>query len=119
MSGKTPTHHAAFTGNELFIVYAAAFGAEINARDNEGKTPLILSCKSYVEHKNIECLKKLLLGGADKYLRDSQNYSAIDYLKEIEANSGMRDKSLIEAIGILNDKLSFLQIMGIKGSYAK
>ena len=71
LSGKTPTHHAAFTGNELFVVYASAFGAEINARDNEGKTPLILSCKSYVDHKNIECLKKLLLGGSDKCLQDS------------------------------------------------
>jgi len=38
---------------------------------------------------------------------------------EIEANSGQRDKSLGEAIKILNDKKSFLQIMGIKGSYAK
>lgn len=71
LSGKTPTHHAAFTGNELFVVYAAAFGADMNAIDNEGKTPLILCCKSFRDHKNIECVKKLLLGGSEKNTKDN------------------------------------------------
>lgn len=73
LSGKTPTHHAAFTGNELYVVYAAAFGADMNAKDNEGKTPLILCCKAYDDHRNIECLKKLLLGGSEKHIKDNQN----------------------------------------------
>ena len=84
LSGKTPAHHAAFTGNELFSVYAAAFGADMNARDNEDKTPLIMCCKSYDDHRNLECIKKLLLAGSDKEARDYLNYRAIDYLIELD-----------------------------------
>ena len=102
MSGKTPCHHAAFTGNELFIVYATAFGADMNARDNEEKTPLILCCKSYDDHRSIDCLKKLLLGGSDKELRDAANYRAIDYLEEFDM--GQTDVTLRDSIKILKEK---------------
>jgi len=33
--GRTALHHAATTGNELWIGYAVAFGAEVDARDME------------------------------------------------------------------------------------
>ena len=68
---RTPLHHAAFTGNELFIVYATAFGAEVDALDSELKTPMILTCKSFGDHRNTECIKKLLLAGADKSMKDN------------------------------------------------
>lgn len=65
--GRTALHHAATTGNELWIVYAVAFNAEVDARDAEQKTPLLNCCSRFSDHWNTECIKKLLLAGADKY----------------------------------------------------
>ena len=94
VSGRTPLHHAAFTGNELFIVYASSFGAHINAIDNEGKTPLILTSKGYEEHRNMECLKKLLLAGADKTIEDKFGMKAIDYLNTLVPENSQPDRYL-------------------------
>ena len=77
-------HHAAFTGNELFVIYTDAFKADIEATDNEGKTPLHLCVKSFAEHRNIECIKKLLLAGANRNAVDSYNLKPIDYINSIK-----------------------------------
>ena len=76
-------HHAAFTGNELFVIYADAFNADIEATDNEGKTPLHLCAKSYSEHRNIECVKKLLLAGANRDAVDLYKLKPVDYINQM------------------------------------
>lgn len=100
-------------------MYAASFGAKVNALDNEGKTPLILTSKGYEEHRNLECLKKLLLAGADKTIADKAGKRAIDYLHDLVPEDGQTDRYLLDSIKILNEKWSLLVCMAIKGSYAK
>lgn len=78
--GRTPLHHAAATGNELWIVYASAFGCDINAVDNDEKTALLSCTSRFSDHWNTECVKKLLLAGAEKEVVDKQGRTAIDYL---------------------------------------
>ena len=117
-AGRTALHHATHTGNELFIVYAAAFGANINAKDNEGCTPLLHVCKNFDDNKNIDCLKKLLLAGADKEIVDDQGFKAINWLNR-HIMDGHGDKYLYEAKKIMSEKWSVMQFLAIKGKYGK
>lgn len=81
ISGRTPLHHAANIGNGLWIGYAVAQGANVDAKDDEDKTPLITSCKQFMNHRNLECLKKLISAEANQEARDIYNFRGIDYLE--------------------------------------
>lgn len=114
-SGRTPLHHAAFTGNELFSVFAIAFGADIEAREDEGKTPLHLCTKSFSDHRNVECVKKLLLAGADREARDSYGNRPVEYT---DAQFG-NDAGIAQIRSYLIHKWSLLEFLSIRGSYTK
>ena len=59
MLGETPLHGAAWKGHDEIVEVLVARGADVNARSNEGKTPVMLTndagCKSWltrVERRN-------------------------------------------------------------------
>lgn len=56
----------------------AQYRPKINDRGEDGVTPLMLA----VDNENIEMVKFLLKLGADKNLKDSDSWRAIDYAKE-------------------------------------
>jgi ankyrin repeat protein len=102
VSGRSPLHHAASIGNGLWIGYAVAQGAKVDAVDSEGKTPLITSCKTFMDHRNVECLKKLISAEADPEARDTYNKRGIDYLQEYY-RPDVRDDQLKESLNVVNE----------------
>lgn len=117
--GSTPLHHAAATGNELFITFAVALNADVDAKNRENKTPLIDCCSRFNEHWNSDCIKKLLLAGADKNLIDSSDMRAIDYLMDAREGSQFDSYQHNEAVNVLNEKRNLLHVLAIRNSYSK
>ena len=70
----TALHNAAAHGNEEIAAYLIAQGAEVNALDNEGETPLFLAAM----HGQIELVRLLLANGADKEVQNNEGKRAVD-----------------------------------------
>ena len=64
VTGWSPLHAASACNNPVAIAILVHAGANVNARDNDGDTPLIAACS--MEH--IDCVHQLLAGGADPKL---------------------------------------------------
>lgn len=80
----TPLHWAVIEGNEVAATYLLAFGADINAQDTLGNTPLHLSVYHAEKELNTRLTKILLLKGADRKLVNNQNQSARDVIEQSE-----------------------------------
>src|SRR4051812_8553959 len=63
---STPLHWAAFAGAELALSFLLAKGAEVNAKDSKGLTPLHLAVKSSEDVRTTKSIKLLLIKGAEK-----------------------------------------------------
>ncbi|XP_043964692.1 myotrophin isoform X1 [Gambusia affinis] len=74
LEGRKPLHYAADFGQLDVIKYLLDKGADVNATDKHGLTPLMNAC--FEDHK--ECAKILLEKGADKHIKSSQGISAFD-----------------------------------------
>lgn len=57
-------HWAAYSGSELVLHYILAFGAEIEATDREGFTPLHIAVKMSEEVGHTRLIRFLLVKGA-------------------------------------------------------
>jgi len=66
---STPLHWACYAGAESSVAYLLAWGADVNATDNQGLTPLHLSVKSAEESKSTRSLRHLLIKGADRKIK--------------------------------------------------
>ena len=80
--------HIAVQNNNLVLTQKAAeWGVDVNAKNNEGNTALLLAA---LNSKNTEILKYLLAVGADKSITTEFEESAYDLAKENEllTNSG-------------------------------
>ncbi|MCI9031638.1 MAG: hypothetical protein HFK09_03830 [Clostridia bacterium] len=80
--GKRPIHYAAEYWDRMIKDLLAA-GAEIDARDNQGNTALIIVCKN----RNEKAARLLVRKGADFTLKNAEGKSAAD----IAAEKGMTD----------------------------
>lgn len=69
-NGLTAMHHAAFYGCELSIIYLASCGSSINLPNRDGMTPLHLLISNFSQNKNVDCMKRLLLNGASREIKD-------------------------------------------------
>ncbi|KAM4712001.1 myotrophin [Anableps anableps] len=61
-SGRMPLHYAADYGQTEVMEYLISIGANVNAKDKHGFSPLASAC--FEDH--IDCVKILLEKGADK-----------------------------------------------------
>lgn len=94
--GKTPLHSACIRGSRNAVDLLLDLGANINATDIEGN-----SCLHFVvEKNNVHLLKKLLVRGADKTMRNKEGKLPLDLAKERRNN---------EMIEVLSAKGSFFQ----------
>ena len=60
--------------------YLIAFGANLNAIDSKGLTPLHISVKTYKEHVSAKGIKQLLVKGADRNALDFNALRPLDYV---------------------------------------
>jgi ankyrin repeat protein len=77
--GLTSLHHASSSGSVGLAKLLIDKGADVNALDNKGTTPLILA----VEKNSLPIAKLLLERGADVNLRDKHKKNAMSYAKGI------------------------------------
>ena len=82
-SNRTAMHHASMFGCEVAACYLISMGAYVNPRDNEGETPLHWAVKNYLNYPNMDCIKKLLLNGAEREAFNKDGFRPIDYLERI------------------------------------
>lgn len=82
--GGTALHWAAFYGCEQAVNYLLAWDlGDINVQDKEGLSPLHLGCMS----GNSRVVRRLLIKGADRALKDNKDKTASDIAKENDFNN--------------------------------
>jgi tetratricopeptide (TPR) repeat protein len=80
-SGVTALHMASFLAKDAtFVSELIKYGANPNAVDGEGQTPLMLAVSRATETPEI--VKALLVGGASTVIKDKLNSTALDYSKQ-------------------------------------
>ena len=60
-----------------------AWGADVNAKDSAGYTPLHLAVKEFDKNKGLSTIRKLIFKGAHPNVRDSLNRRPVDFLDGI------------------------------------
>lgn len=76
----TPLHWAAFLGCENAVNYLCSWKVKLNLQDAEGLTPLHLAVIS----GNSRVVRKLLIKGSDRLIKDNNGKFPIDVAKENE-----------------------------------
>lgn len=75
---STPLHWACISQSHTVIQYLLAWGADVNAKDSAGFTPLHLAVKDLDKHEKLSTVKKLIFKGANPNARDALNRRPID-----------------------------------------
>ena len=83
----TPLHEAVKKNNDALVEELIAGGADVNARDSQGKTPLMVLYKqdvhdgeSYNRDSSLHIAKLLVEHGADVNARSSEGNTVLHYL---------------------------------------
>lgn len=74
-NSSSTLHWASYMGSEEVVSYLLACEelTTLNSRDNEGNTPLMMA----VNYGNTRIVRKLLIKGADRYLRNNANLTPL------------------------------------------
>lgn len=79
---STPLHWAAFIGAELALPYILANGADVDAQDIEGLSPMHLAVIYSENVLSTRFIRALLLKGADPTIKSHSGKLPIDQLDE-------------------------------------
>jgi len=81
--GRTALMHAASGGSKDIVQLLLSSGADVNAVDQLGRTPLMYAAKGKAveldDESCLECVKLLLENHADPEIMDSSGMSALDH----------------------------------------
>lgn len=94
--GQTPLHKAARSGRINMVKLILTYHPDINARDNEGNTPL-------TDSTDIEVIKVLVSHGADVNARNNKGNTALHEIADL-LNGGYHKSSLDYLISVGADK---------------
>ncbi len=84
-NGYSSLHWACSSGSYQAIRYLLAFHALPNlVSETCGSTPLILAIKNMKDTCEPRIIHKLMIYGADPNIKDRNNKSCIEYIKEID-----------------------------------
>lgn len=86
--GRTPLHYAARDPFKEAAESLLINGADVNARDNIGCTPLMMAAAL---NSNAAVAELLLENGADLYAQDNQGWNALDHAKMMNRNPLFQD----------------------------
>lgn len=111
LPGETMLHCAARAGHLGAIDYLIDHEADVNAKDNMGRTPLMFAAG----HGQQSAAIKLLRGRADVFITDNGDFMALDYAMSLKNphdmmmelwKAGIQDDPLRQAVDILLEKES-------------
>lgn len=85
-NGRAALHYAADDGHEQIVAYLLSKGANVNALDRYGISPLLAAI--YGNH--IECVETLLQSGADKNQKTPDGMSMYDVAETEEMRNLLR-----------------------------
>ena len=88
---ETPLHAATRSGNKEIIGKLVQYGAELDATDKEGRTPLI----RLLDNKRTDAALFLIEQGADTEVADNSGHKAIDYATA----HGLREVVMFLSVG--------------------
>ena len=77
---STAVHWAAYSSCECVLNYLISWGANINAMDAKGLSPLHCAVKAYQNKFGTRTIKQLLIKGADRNALDHDNKRPCDYI---------------------------------------
>lgn len=80
--GSTSLHWAVYEGNEIATTYLISWGADINAQDSDGNTPLHLSISHAEREQNTRLTKILLLKGADRDITNNKGLTPAEMVSD-------------------------------------
>jgi len=75
-------HWASYMGSESCIPYLIAWGADVNAQDSKGTTPLHLAVKAADKLKSTRTVRHLLIKGANREAIDNFGKTPLDIVNE-------------------------------------
>lgn len=82
-SDSTPLHWAMINLSANAIDYLLAWGCEINIQDHSGLAPLHLAVMTAPKVGDTVYIKRLILRGADRQLKDRQNFGPLEIANKI------------------------------------
>lgn len=82
---SSPLHWASYMNNEEVVAYLITKKdlLTLNSQDSEGNTPLMLA----VSYGNTRVVRRLLIKGANRYVKNNLGQMAIDIAKESNYNT--------------------------------
>jgi ankyrin repeat protein len=87
------------TGNTAAVENAIASGSDINKKDKNGNTPLILAAR----HGDAGIVRALLMKGADVAIKNNDGYDALLALTSYTMMSTPTDNKTTEPIGVITE----------------
>ena len=117
---RTPLHHAAMFGSEISVCYLVSYNGYINAKDAQKETPLHTAIKNYKTNPNIDCVKKLLLNGADRDAVTRAGRTPYDELELLKTDSNPDlEEDIRDMKRVIQEKYGFLHCLMIRNHYSK
>lgn len=103
--GKTPLMQAAGHHNLLAVKQLCALGADVNAKDKKGYTPLMRACLAGPKSQP-EVVRYLLKSGAKKWIKNDSGMNAIAIAKRSirSLETPKYQKVFLKILSILEDK---------------
>ena len=80
--GSTPLHWACYSKSEYALSYILAMAPNLEAKDQNGLTPLHLAIKSVGELKSTRPVRSLLLKGSNRRAKSNAEHTSTDMIKD-------------------------------------